>query len=320
MRHNNFNGVAEEAQYHALPHNFLATALQDDKHQCLPLITVAIFCSVAQRLGLDAQPCNFPFHVHAIIQAPKGQDLDGRLLTQLSESQPMYMDPWNSSEETSREELVVRLKEMQIPSSEFSTLLGASPVADIVRRSARNILNSVKILSQNTRSTIATEQSLLHLDGALYGALWALLMLAGDDSNHGTPMTSQHDRFVSHLVQHLERRFNLDVSLFQEHVLPIIQDRGLHSDIGRAVRQMRTDDLKPKKPKPRLAGEQDHVHYRVGQVFKHKRYHYQAIITGWDKECEAGDLWIAQMGVQNLSNGRHQAFYHAMYVCICSLY
>ena len=310
MRENHFTGVKEGTKYHALPHNFIGIALQDEAHQCLPLITVAIFCAVAQRLGLDAQPCGFPFHVQAVIKAGKGQDLDGGQMDQHSAAQLMYMDPWNSAEETSQEELVARLKEMKVPPSEFSKLLGASSTAEIVRRTARNILNSVKLLTHDTGPGLSTTRSIDLLDGAFYGALWALLMLTEDDS---VQATSQRDRFIPHMVQHLEQRFQLDVPLFEEHVLSLIQDPGLGSDISVAVKLMRSEDQKPKQPKHRLDGQQDNVRYKVGQLFKHKRYHYKAVVTGWDTKCEAGELWIAQMGVQNLPNGRHQAFYHVMY-------
>ena len=313
MRKNRFTGIDDEAHYHALPHNFIGIALQDAQHQCLPLITVAIYCSVAQRLGLDAQPCGFPFHVHAIIKAPRGQDLDGRHLTDQSVPQVMYMDPWNSSEETSQEGLLTQLKQMKVPPPQFSTLLGPSPVAEILRRTARNILTSVDVLSRSTGSAIATEQSLKFADGAFCGALWALLILAEDND---TQAGWQPDRLVSLMVQHLETRFHLDVPLFQEYVLPAIQDRRLYSNVNRAMLDIRGEDSKPKKPKYRKKGRHDTVHYKVGQVFRHKRYSYQAIITGWDEECEAGEPWITQMGVRNLPNGSHQAFYHAMCVTI----
>lgn len=310
LRQNRFTGVKEQAQYHALPHNFLGIALQDEEHQCLPLINVVIYCCVAQRLGLDAQPCGFPFHVHAIVKAAKGQDLDGRGFTEEAEAQSMYLDPWNSAEETPQEELVARLKEMKINPSAFATLLEATSIADIVQRTARNILNSVKILTHSSGHRASIDLPMVLLDGAFYGAIWALLMLTEHNSRTAI---SQLDRFISHIVQHLERQFYMDVPLFDEHILSLIQNRGLLGDPITAVRLLLENDNTPKKPKHRPREHQDYVQYKVGQVFKHKRYHYQAIITGWDKQCEAGELWIAQMGVQNLPNGTHQAFYHVMY-------
>jgi F-box protein 21 len=47
-------------------------------------------------------------------------------------------------------------------------------------------------------------------------------------------------------------------------------------------------------------------------LFQHKRYSYEGVVTGWDVSCDAGEDWIQNMGVDRLSSGRHQAFYHVL--------
>ncbi|KAH7032748.1 uncharacterized protein B0I36DRAFT_361521 [Microdochium trichocladiopsis] len=54
------------------------------------------------------------------------------------------------------------------------------------------------------------------------------------------------------------------------------------------------------------------VRYRVGDLFRHKRYRYRAVITGWDSTCQASEQWMQQMGVDSLPNGRSQSFYHVL--------
>ena len=54
------------------------------------------------------------------------------------------------------------------------------------------------------------------------------------------------------------------------------------------------------------------VGFKVGMLFKHKRYHYEGVITGWDTSCDAGEDWIQSMGVDRLANGRMQSFYHVL--------
>ncbi|KAL8832412.1 MAG: hypothetical protein Q9191_000284 [Dirinaria sp. TL-2023a] len=306
LRSQKFTGIKDETQYHALPHNFLGIALQHEEHQCLPLVNVAIFCCVAQRLGLDAQPCGFPFHVYAIVKAPLGSDLDGRHLDEKSEPPTMYMDPWNSSAETSMSELIDRLKAMHADPADYRVLLGVSSTADIVRRTARNIINSVRALS-HAAGGFSAPSIFPSLDGAFYGAVWALLMLPeGPEAQ----VNDQRDRYITSLIEHLERVFHLDVPLFEKYVLPLFRFREYHAQIRSALQDIRIEDSKPIEPKRRPTAAVDTVQFKIGQVFRHKRYHYQAIIFGWDVECEAGDLWVAQMGVQTLPRGRHQAFYH----------
>ena len=58
--------------------------------------------------------------------------------------------------------------------------------------------------------------------------------------------------------------------------------------------------------------EREKVKYYIGQVFRHKRYGYLAIIKGWNVECQAREDWIRQMDVDMLLGGRHQPFYHVL--------
>lgn len=54
------------------------------------------------------------------------------------------------------------------------------------------------------------------------------------------------------------------------------------------------------------------VTYTVGTLFEHRAYGYRAVITGWDDRCNREEVWIRQMGVDNLPDGgRKQPFYYA---------
>ncbi|KAI5288553.1 hypothetical protein KEM55_009051, partial [Ascosphaera atra] len=67
----------------------------------------------------------------------------------------------------------------------------------------------------------------------------------------------------------------------------------------------------PPKPRRRVVGDGlDRVRYRVGQVFRHVRYEYIAVITGWDTGCAAEEEWMEAMNVDFLPHGRNQCFYN----------
>ena len=287
--------------------------MRDEEHQSLPLVLVAIYCCVARRLGLDAQPCGFPLHVHAIVKAPRGQDLDGRTTSVDTESSSMYMDPWHSSDETPKQELIARLRALKAEPSEFQALLAPSSTAEIVRRTARNIMNSVKMLSQVVGNGGHLNLSSAYPDAndAFYGALWALILLPDGNSNHSHV---QQGRYVSYLLHHVEQDFPLDLGLFERTAAPLFQGQNYYEQLRGRVRSMRTEDDSPKPRKDRTFKARNNVRYKIGQVFRHKRYNYNAVITGWDVECEAGEDWIAHMNVRSLPHGQHQAFYHVMYV------
>ena len=96
----------------------------------------------------------------------------------------------------------------------------------------------------------------------------------------------------------------------QKHFLPSLERFQPGAEDVLARIRASIDSAKPCKPrKPGLA---DRVRYKVGQVFHHKRYHYHAVIIGWDVDCAAPEQWIDQMRVHSLPNGRYQSFYHVL--------
>ena len=311
LRRKNFRGVQHTAHYHDISNNFIGMALRDEEHQALPIVQAAIYCCVAQRIGLNAHPCGFPRHVHVIIKPPSGRDLDGRVGSPDSEPPSMYMDPWRSSEETRKEDLIMRLQTLKVRSSGFQALLEPSSTAEITRRTARNIVTSVEMLPQirgvgvhsNFPPTIPSAKD------AIYGALWALLILP---EGEGDQLRVQQERYILYLLRYVEQDFPLDLGLFQKNALACLQGQYHYESLRGKVFQMVADDDTPKKRKARSVQRRESVRYKVGQVFRHKRYNYNAIITGWDVECEAAEAWIAQMNVRSLPGGQHQAFYHVL--------
>jgi len=298
------------AQYHDLQNNFIGIALQDEDHPSLPLITVSIFCCVAKRLGLDAQPCGFPFHVHAIIKPNTGRDLDGHAVEPGAEMLPMFMDPFRSSLETDVQGLKSQLQSLGISSSDHAELLDASSVEEIVRRSAKNIITSVQTIPRhNGGRPISSPLSFPETESAFYAALWALILLP-DGNRHQAGV--QRARYLHFIVERLEKQTLMDVGLVQQQILPLIEDGDQHRDLLDTIRVIRTADRKRKQLKDRTPETRKSVQCNIGQVFHHKRYHYTAVITGWDVECAAGADWMTHMNVHALSRGQHQSFYHVL--------
>ncbi|KAL8755399.1 MAG: hypothetical protein Q9184_004811, partial [Pyrenodesmia sp. 2 TL-2023] len=302
-------GVADDSNYHNLQNNFIGLALGSNGHAALPLISVGIFCSVARRFGLIAEPCGFPFHVYAIVIAHDGQTLDGRSLNDDSPSAMMYMDPFRSETEVPRRSLEAQLRTMGVPSVGHHMLLGVSSTAQMVRRTAQNIIRSIQTTRNVHDLNVSTEMLYPESEGALYGALWALLLLPEEDE-----ALFHRARYLPYILDHLEKQYAFDIALVTTHVLPLFDDSPHLDQLRDALRVMRAGDSMPKQVKPRTRDISNSVQFKIGQVFRHKRYNYRGVITGWDVECAAGETWMSQMGVDRLSRGRHQSFYHVLYV------
>ncbi|KAI4174824.1 MAG: hypothetical protein LQ343_002062 [Gyalolechia ehrenbergii] len=307
LRKHELTGVVDSSQYHNLRNNFIGLALQGGGQAALPLISVGIFCAVAKRLGLVAEPCGFPFHVYAIVRPEDGFTLDGRASEEQSQSQLMYMDPFRSDKEIFISDLEALLKTVGVPTAEHEMYLGASSIADMVRRTARNIIGSIQATPNVHHPGVSNDSTFPELDSSLYSALWALLLLPED---HAAPL--QRARSLPYILDNIEKQFTFDIRLAEMYMLPLFEGSQYLDQLRDAVRVMRAGDSMPKQVKSRTPDISKSVHFAVGQVFRHKRYNYRGVITGWDVECAAGETWMSQMGVDRLSRGRHQSFYHVL--------
>lgn len=300
---NNYTGIRAGREYHDLEHNFLGLALRSPDHNSLPPISAAIFCYVAQKFGLNAQPCGFPFHVPVIISPPEGSDMDGNALSDGSYGTPMYMDPWRSENELPIADLQRQLNIYGPAMPEQSPFLGEHSRLEIVHRCGRNILNSLRVLPEN----MDMMSRHLDTDSAKYASLWSLMLT----TPHARIMDIR--RILPLFMELFFKEFSWDISLVERYILPIFQESLDHGNVSEGLRVMRAVDEMPRQAHGRSA-EHKHVKYRVGQVFLHRRYNYTAIITGWDAECGAGEEWMRRMNIDQLQAGRKQSFYHALFV------
>ncbi|KKK14115.1 hypothetical protein ARAM_007137 [Aspergillus rambellii] len=303
LRANNLTGIEPGREYHCLAHNFLGIALNDPGHNSLPLVSAAIYCHVAQRLGLNARPCGFPFHVHVIIMPPAGSDVDGNFVSANIRGEPIYMDPFRTDNETPVAELRSQLNFLGASPMEQTTFLDESWTSEIVLRCSKNILNSVQRITQFPRAQLIPVDVVC----AKYAALWSCLLL----SDPSRPAELRHP--LLGLMELLATDFPSDIYLIEQYIAPIFHDTLEFEHIRENLHIIRRVDEIPKQVKQR-SPEHKGVIYRVGQVFRHRRYNYTAIITGWDAECGAGDDWMRRMGIDRLQSGRHQSFYHVMCV------
>ena len=288
----------------------------------MPLISTAIFCCIARRLNLDAQACNFPFHVLAVIQPTLGFNMDGNLLTEDGAiGERMYLDPFRSDHEIPRDHLTAQLYTMGVPETSYALAMDAAPTTEIVLRTARNILTSVHNTHHNavaghgsgSRNLSDQTSSFPDIETAFYSALWACVVV-GRPRNGDASMVANAGRndFLPSFIEHFETHFPTDVSLVERYVVPLFQAFGQYSHLQETIAVIRRTDSMPKQVKRRTLAVSERVHYKVGQVFRHKRYRYHGVITGWDVECGANEQWMVAMRVDELARGRNQSFYHVL--------
>jgi F-box protein 21 len=323
LRQNNLTGLTSERHYRDLKNNYISIALQDQKHHSLPLISVAIYCSLAQRLGLDARSCAFPSHVIAIIYPKNSESLDGPLSNSSRDvAEPMYLDPWRSDIEVPAEQLRTQLQEWGVASADFPRYMNDTSTRNLVIRTSRNILATFQeFRGGGDGANIPLHQPSVQLysnpfadmDHAIYSALWANFLV----NTPARAVPVEQLEFVPLILERFERLYSMDAIFMEQYLCPSSSSdaRASHNWLAllETIRVVRAGDSMPKQVRRRDTElSQTKVLYRVGQVFQHKRYRYDAVITGWDVECTMNSTWIAANHVDTLSKGRHQSFYHVL--------
>jgi F-box protein 21 len=324
LRTHNLVGCDEQAAYRDLQNNYLGIALQHQDHASLPLISVAIYVCVANRLNVDARVCGVPAHVHAVVIAPDNETLDGRAVVRVEDAEEaMFLDPFRSDREVPVEVLHRFLASWSIPSGDFSRYLRGSHSNGLVVRTSRNILASIQefraqpvhVANYAERFTMplhANTNPYAEIENAYYSALWCNFIFGRPE-----PSPHEHDQrqIVPLILEKYERLYPMDCDLIEKYISPLYSNpnEAGHLSLRETLRVVRAADSTPKQRRARdTHASRDGVKYRVGQVFRHRRYAYIAVIVGWDVECGMNPHWIATNGVDNLSRGRNQSFYHAL--------
>ncbi|KAK4611964.1 F-box only protein 21 [Fulvia fulva] len=309
LRSEGLVGNPSEDDYHALRNNFISIALFNEPHTSLPLQSVAIYCAVARRLGINAKPSNYPQHVHAVIEAPPDRTLDGKYKTAIQGAAPelMHLDPWRSSDEIPHEHLALRLLQMGAPEHQHAQHLGPTSTMEVALRTSRNIMNSVHQARERHRGP-TRRGSYPDVEASWYAMVWSMLVLG--DSNSASSLHRRR-QCLPYLIQQFQAHFPEDMGLIEKEIVPIFRGEREHDVMLELIERNRIDDRNAKAPSPR-SNLTSAVKYKIGHHFRHKRYDYEGFIIGWDLKCEADAQWIQQMRVDSLPNGRNQPFYNVV--------
>ncbi|KAI1370995.1 hypothetical protein F4677DRAFT_436838 [Hypoxylon crocopeplum] len=311
LHSNNMTGLSDptEQTYRYLRNCLIGRALRDEHHPSLPIISSAIYSAIASRLGIEAYPCLLPNHVHATVLSPPGISLDGRQLPheQSQHQENMFLDPYGSDEEVPLDYIYSFLSRLGIHTGR-ENLLNPTTTDLIVMRTAQNIRSSFTSFRTNERPLAQLIPMIelnrgdwaRNLQPALYSMIWASIMMV--------PVLPENDEIrwdwqqdVRDLLTYFYEYFPEDSWLVEKYVCPMYDtfaapsrrqnDWELPSKRVRdQIREIRRVDALERPPRRRSGlAEGYNIKYRVGQVFKHKRYEYHGLILGWT--IEGASTW-----------------------------
>ncbi|KAI0844883.1 hypothetical protein F5Y00DRAFT_247652 [Daldinia vernicosa] len=311
LRSNNMTGLNDptEQTYRYLRNCLIGRALRDEHHPSLPIISAAIYSALASRLGLEAYPCALPSHVHATVLSRPGMTLDDQPLeespSQLQEN--MFLDPYTVEDEVPLDRIIDFLYRLGIH-KDHAKLLNPTPTDLIVMRTAQNIRASFTSFRTHERPFAQIVPMIelnrgdwaRNLQPALYSMIWASIMMV--------PVLPESDEIrwdwqqdVRDLLSAFYEHFPEDAWLVEKYVCPMYDTYAAplrrrnnwelpSKSVRDQIRSMKRVDASviPARRRSELA-KGVVVKYRVGQVFKHKRYEYYGLILGWTLEASSLD-------------------------------
>lgn len=301
VRQQNLTGMDDPAEnYRCLRNCLIGHAIRDksSNHPSLPIISCAIYTCLAERIGLRAACCAFPQHVHAMVMAPLGQDLNGKMLDPPStDIDRMFLDPYASSEEIQVSDLRSRLVQLPWLHGPEAFLVPA-PVPVLVQRVGENMRAAFHDFLRGRQDP---HQSVEHLaiirddrpaskrtvQSAVYAAYWENLLT--------TPVSNfQWDNTLDEFLHYVTHLFPEDAWMVDKYMMPLytVFTQSVHprhrftlENVPEVLRLLRNADHRLPTVSRRYTQEiHQNVWYTVGQVFRHRRYGYIGIINGWGEK------------------------------------
>lgn len=274
-----------ERDYRNLRNCLIGQALRHEDHESIPIISCAIYCALAQRIGLDAQCCNFPGHIHVVVTAPEGSNLDSGSAGDAGTPDRMYIDPFGLDEEVPIERLRALLSRFGGPEDpNIERAVQPARAIAIINRIGANMSQTWATATEQQDNPSSELFSLLcgsstqNLVACLYASMWAALTLTHPDT------WAELDFFLTRY----SRSFPEDAWLVEKFLVPRQPHRRVH--VGRhantvgawdPLRNNQYLDMQAAWPVRRNKEGEDNVPFRIGQVFRHKRYQWLGVITGW---------------------------------------
>ncbi|KFA48041.1 hypothetical protein S40293_02706 [Stachybotrys chartarum IBT 40293] len=312
LRENKLTGLRDPAtNYRNIRNCLIGQVLRAENHDSIPIISSAIFCSIAERLGIDAHCCLFPTHVYVFVNLDPQITIAGAPITgSYKPEMTMYLDPYGSDEEMS----ISTLREMLLDfgfARDFERHLSPCSPAALILRLMRNIHATADSVRQNHRREL-TELLRGHpwtnMRALMYATEWASLVLSG---------TAQHQRVYATLKD-LSRNYPEDTWLAKTYLwkcYPSITD-----DHPILLDESDPGEYKPwaglfltPRPHPPLDVSSRHEYgstdmdFKIGQIFRHRRYHVLGVITGW---------FVKLFNVPHPEDGTHRNEYRCFYRCL----
>jgi hypothetical protein len=248
-----------------------------------------------------------PTHVYAIVYPFQGEDLDGKPLLFAGKDDPMYIDTYRQFDhEVSAASLRQLLVNLNTDPSERPSFLLPSSTKEVVLRNCRNVMSSVNHAHGVHHHDPLYSPGLIDHDMAVYLIHWVNMVLGALDPAESF---ARRHSLVTPLCDQIDQRSPWDAVMFETFIIPLFNGESEREPLESQMADLRDDDSTPPAPLRRLPPAVDKVKYRVGTLFHHTEYDFEAVIVGWNRGFNSGAAWLQQPKADEVSDGFDRTFY-----------
>ncbi|XP_064477485.1 F-box only protein 21-like [Ornithodoros turicata] len=283
--------MGEKHEFYTRENSFIDKVLQ--KKTGIPIALCVIYEAIARRLGVLCLPVSFPGHF--LLKWLEHPELP-------EDQRYTYIDPFNGGRFLTQKECPQICPGIQIDNS--SSYDAVPPIRVLVRM----CWNLVEVGRQ--------QEGTLGMQG-LRQAL-ELLELFERLGHNPCAGAIEHRLLLARVYLHLGINYAQVMSLLQDIEAAHPASSGIVAYMYRsaqsqmAAQQQRKEARNHRQVHKQRSTSKSQVAFTIGLIMKHKKYHYQCVIYGWDSTCAANRDWIYQMGVYNLSRKDRQPFYNVL--------
>lgn len=279
LREIGFTGVRNHSNYRNLRNCFIGQAIRNPEHETIPITSATIYCAIASRVGIAADPWFSPGHVTVCVKPKLDQTLDGDEVQEGETASPMYLDPWGRDDEVPSDQVLP----FMVPVTWYSRGRDTRthPVETVLR-----VHNNIQATNETAERWLAqSDESMgqllsghrkLNLLAARYASVWASMLLA-DPHEFAFGNLLPYDKLIDLILDH----FPEDVVWIEQYLAPMLNSNpelfpaNWKQDLDRAVLFLRS------KSTAEESEENEHswdAELASGQVFRHKRNEYIGLI------------------------------------------
>lgn len=302
----------------------------------IPISLSAIYEYICLQFGVQVEPISAPSHF--LLRVPKNVALYEKEETQLNQTHQsqdtsehyhqhhhansqhdrdkslnyFWVDPFHSGRiYTSTESVANDLFNGQVkPESLISDY--CKPYSHIYLRMITNLITFYQFQTRHHLQTNPDEINDLHLmTPETHIALITLPLIHNPKDVHARvgrlELAVNYGRTVL-ARSDVEALKDQDPELHQHYNMRSIQSLVRRAEAILEHIEAEHDELPEVKTRDTSDPGNDRITYRVGQVMRHRRYHYRGVVYGYDENCKLSVDWQRQMGVTN----NQQPFYNVL--------